>query len=240
MDDRVRDLHGIDAGARSRIYRLLSMIYKYPTPEYFAALQNGEFVAELRDNVRLLRNPEMNDGVLEEIAAGLHRETASMSYEAFETEFVQTFEVGAPKPPCPPYEGFSSKIEPRNAVMLHLAGFYKHFGLSMNQEEGHREMPDHLGTELEFMHFLAFKEAQGSEDGEIELTNGYVLAQRDFLKRHPGRWVRAFSERIESSGHCPVFSVLGGFTADFVEQDLERMNRRIPQIDPDPDSGAED
>ena len=44
--------------------------------------------------------------------------------------------------------------------MLEVSEFYKHFGLNMNQEEGKRELPDHLCAELEFLHFLTFKEAQ--------------------------------------------------------------------------------
>ena len=63
------------------------------------------------------------------------------AFPEYETKFVQTFEVGAPAPPCAPYGGEYREGRPRTAIMLEVSEFYKHFGLNMNQEEGKRELP---------------------------------------------------------------------------------------------------
>lgn len=68
-----------------------------------------------------------------------------------------------------------------------IAGFYQAFGLELADEEGHREMPDHLAVELEFYAHLLLKQALL---GQLEDAEGQTVvrgARLSFLADHLGR-----------------------------------------------------
>ena len=85
--------------------------------------------------------------------------------------------------------------------------FYDYFGYQLAAE---REWaPDHLATELEFMHYLVFRESHATgHEAELSLR----LAQRDFLSRHPLLWLpalrAAIEDRAESSYYPSLFNAL--------------------------------
>ncbi|VVB94371.1 Putative dimethyl sulfoxide reductase chaperone [uncultured archaeon] len=141
-----------------------------------------------------------------------------MTLAEFETEFTRTFDV--PAPSCPPYEGIYYG-KPRTAVMLEVSEFYNCFGLRMSQEEGKREFPDHISAELEFLHFLTFKEAHAIGNGET--SKGYQLAQKDFLERHLILWVPEFCRKLQNSAGIPFYAWLGQITSRFVTCEFELL-----------------
>ncbi len=114
-------------------------------------------------------------------------------------EFTRLFDVGKSGPPCPLYGGLYGGT--RMKTMEEAVRFYNHFGLSLS--ENIRELPDHLTTELEFLHFLAFREAESHQQGGD--PGPYQRAQRDFIFRHPGRWVPELRERLEKNDPMPFF-----------------------------------
>ncbi len=78
--------------------------------------------------------------------------------------------------------------------MAELAGFYRAFGT----EAASGERLDHIGTELEFMYYLSYKEsyalASGIEEGAEVCRDG----QRRFLEKHLGHWGPLFLRGLES------------------------------------------
>lgn len=215
---------GVEPAIRSNIYKLLSRGFHYPTPEAFRTFKDGEFLAELLANIIALPYKNLVEHALqiEVVQDGL----AGITFNDFEAEFIRTFDTGAPLPPSPPYEGFY-RGEPRTAVLLAVSEFYRHFGLLMNREEGKREYPDHLCAELEFLHFLTFKEAQSVEDDNTEFLKGYRLAQNDFLKHHLIQWVPKFHDRLESSARFPFYTRLAWLTSVFLAQDMELVTANL-------------
>ncbi len=178
-----------DPIVRSSLYKLLSIGFRYPTPEIFKIFQNGEFLDVMK----------------------------GMTFVDLEIQFTRTFDAGNPVPPCPPYEGLYCG-KPRSMVMLEVSEFYNCFGLRMSQEGGKREFPDHISAELEFLHFLAFKEAQAMETGDEEKHKGYLLAQKDFLERHLSRWVPEFCLRVQNSAGAPFYDLLARITSRFIKK----------------------
>jgi putative dimethyl sulfoxide reductase chaperone len=210
---------GAEPAIRSNVYKLLSWGFRYPTPEVFETFRNGEFLAELLANITALpyrKNPVEYAPQIEIVQDYL----AGVTFNDLEVGFIQTFDTGAPLPSSPPYEGFY-RGEPRTAVLLAVSEFYRHFGLTMSREEGKREHPDHLCAELEFLHFLTFKEVQAVKDENPELLKGYRLAQKDFLERHLIQWVPKFHERLQSSARFPLYTGLAWITSVFLAQDME-------------------
>ncbi len=198
--------------SRSALYKLLSLGFRYPAPELFKTFQNGSFLDELRGNISSL--PHLN-ALITELSLF---SPGKITFADFEIKFARTFDTGTPLPPCPPYEGMYLE-SPRTAIMLEVSEFYRHFGLTMDQEKGKREMPDHICAELEFLHFLTFMEAQAGDD--TELLKGYVLAQKDFLERHLTRWVPKFCERLQSSAGVDFYVMLARITYKTAACELE-------------------
>jgi putative dimethyl sulfoxide reductase chaperone len=211
---------------RSVLYKLFSLGFSYPQSDLFALLQNGKYLSAVLHGISSLAH--LKDLVVDR--AGLTRKVMGIlgntTREDLEVGFVQTFDVGAPEPPCPPYEGVYREGESRTSVMLRISEFYKHFGLNMSRKEDRRELPDHLCVELEFLHFLAFKEAQAKREDNKELVKGYLLAQKDFLERHIARWVPRFSDKVKTTG-APFYTELAGLLSGFVTLELAWLNTAL-------------
>lgn len=217
-----------DPNVRSTVYSLPSQAFKYPTAEVFARYQNGEFLSALWHPLSML--PHLQSLVKEEADQKdkVQRELEGAGIEDFQVDYTATFDVGTPQPPCPPYEGVYWKGAERSGMLIRIGEFYKHFGLSMSKEEGKRELADHLGAELEFLHFLTFKEAQALEEGqEDELLQGYIRAQRDFLAHHPVQWLPQFHAGLQA--HCPIpfYVWMGKLLAQITQLELDYLNANV-------------
>jgi DMSO reductase family type II enzyme chaperone len=121
-------------------------------------------------------------------------------------------------------------------IMEELVRFYEHFGLQPDPGD----QPDHLCAELEFMHYLAFKEAAAlSKGGPAE---AFVLAQRDFLERHLCRWLPRLRQRLETlePGRVsadlsapPFYAALTRFAEAFAAADRAFLKGRRAKPDSD-------
>jgi len=105
-----------------------------------------------------------------------------------------------------------------------ISGFYKAFGFNVGGTV--RERPDHLATELEFMHLLALKEWHAPKKEQAEVC---VDAQRKFLEDHLGRWIEAFAIRVAFEAKDNLYSELAHFATAFIKEEVERLG-----ANPDP------
>jgi DMSO reductase family type II enzyme chaperone len=104
-------------------------------------------------------------------------------------------------------------------TMEEVVRFYNHFGLTLSEKP--RELPDHLTTQLEFLHFLAYREAEALERGDD--PSSYQRAQRDFLGRHPGRWIPMLRAKLEAQEPMPFFLELVRRLERLLEAELARL-----------------
>lgn len=177
------------AAARSRCYTLFAEAFRYPDEDFRRQARAGELVQALDLLTAGLPYAfSLEDGEREAI-----RLSQRASDEDVEVEFVRLFEAGPGGPPCPLVEGAFQ--EDRRVILKELILFYNHFGLSY-AEGAQDERPDHLCLEMEFLHYLTFKEVHALQQGAD--PSAYRRAQRDFLERHPGQWVPRIAERLEA------------------------------------------
>jgi DMSO reductase family type II enzyme chaperone len=199
------------AVARSRAYATFARLFDYPDGELFEDVRDGTLAEALRS-------------VLAEVDPAL---AASGSWEALReagaepddlaVEYTRLFDVGSSGPPCPLYGGLYGGA--RMKTMEEAVRFYNHFGLSM--AESPRELPDHIMTQLEFLHFLAFREAEALEGDDD--PSPFQRAQRDFVSRHPGRWVPRLRERLDQNDPMPFFRELVARLGDFLAHDARHL-----------------
>ena len=150
-------------------------------------------------------------------AAGLDdllREFVALDLDTIKSEYSALFEVGSDGPPCPIREDLQTGQ--RSGTREDLVRFYNFFKYKL--EEKFAWAPDHLSVELEFMHFLCYREASAESD-----ATSYQLAQVDFSELHLMRWVPELAKdvaRIASDSiYRRVIDAIEQFlTADFAWQ----------------------
>jgi putative dimethyl sulfoxide reductase chaperone len=199
------------AGARSALYRLLAHSFNFPTLDFYKLVDSGEFFATVRsilDAIPHLESAQSTEDKLSGVTA---------DFDEFCAEYVRLFDVGSGrgKPPCPLYGG-EYPIRPRLDVMEELVRFYGFFDLALSQQD--RELPDHLSVELEFLHYLAFRESEALERSAD--PSPYQRAQADFIERHAGQWVPVMRGKLETQTPLPFFAGLVGLTTDVLRADL--------------------
>jgi DMSO reductase family type II enzyme chaperone len=183
------------AAARSQAYRLFAEAIDYPDDALRESVRTGKLASALREVLGAL-DPKL----VEEIDwEGLHDAGEA---DELEVEFTRLFDVGVSGPPCPLYGGIYGGA--RMKAMEEAVRFYNHFGLTLS--ESPRELPDHLTTQLEFLHFLAFREAEALQRGDD--AGAFQRAQRDFIERHPGKWVPKLCERLDQQEPMRFFAAL--------------------------------
>lgn len=103
--------------------------------------------------------------------------------------------------------------EDQSSLFEELMRFYEMFGLKRGENA---EMPDHLGVELEFMHFLTHLENEVADRAE-ELAS-VRNAQRDFLVRHVARLVHGVRSGMKTGS--PQCRQLVATACDFIDAEL--------------------
>lgn len=101
-----------------------------------------------------------------------------------------------------------------------LAGFFAAFGLRLEPAE--HERVDHVRCQLEFLAFLARKEAHALATGDAGMLAEVRRAQRLFLRDHLGRFAPALGEHLRREDPRGFYGVLGQVLRRFVEAECRR------------------
>lgn len=202
------------AAARSKIYALLAEALGFPQGASAIRLLDGDLLAELDEAIALsplnITAPRSSDFPNSRSAI---RELQILYTELFDVT------SGAPK---------VSLLErrygdtPEQKLWEQLFGFYAHFGLDFAAGYA-AEQPDHLLTELGFMHYLSFIEAGTAGD-----PGPYRRGQRDFLARHLGTWARALADSLAAVDEPNPFGAIARLLADVVAADRGYLDTRLP------------
>jgi DMSO reductase family type II enzyme chaperone len=128
------------------------------------------------------------------------------------------FEVGSDGPPVPIREDLH-KDQPAG-LREDIVRFYDFFGYGL--QESFAWAPDHLSVELEFMHFLCFRELQMLESAADEADPlSYQLAQFDFAERHLCDWVPELATKVLQQNADGLYGRLLGALSEFLVKDYE-------------------
>ncbi|MCP5056382.1 MAG: hypothetical protein GY937_06600 [bacterium] len=200
------------AVARSLAYSVFARMLEYPDGEQHDAISSGSLATQLRDALLVL------DPAVDEVADWQALRDVG-GEDDLPVEFTRLFDVGAGAPPCPLHGGlyFGNRMK----TMEEALRFYNFFGLTLS--EAPRELPDHLTTQLEFLHFLAFREAEALDAGTD--PGPWQKAERDFVERHPGRWVPELQKRLAKEEPMPFFRELVARLTAFLGAEAQQIGR---------------
>ena len=196
------------AAGRSRVYQLLGQTFAFPDQDLHDAVRDGAVAAAVADACAALPYD-----MAVSISADLH--AAPDAYADFESEYIRLFDVSAADPPCPLYG--SVYIGDRMKVMEDATRFYNFFHLRLSPQM--HELPDHITTELEFLHYLTFRETELRQQRQD--PGSLLRAERDFLALHLCKWVPRMQARLAKQECLSFFPALVRFALAFFDADQQ-------------------
>jgi DMSO reductase family type II enzyme chaperone len=188
--------------ARSGVYHVLSRLFTLPDEAVYEAAVNGEWPARLREAAALLAF---------DFDFGVSALPKSVSQADFQAEYRRLFEPGS----AASIFGGDYAGGERSDRIEEIVRLFEYFGLKTSGEQA--RSPDHLATELEFMQYLAFKEAASASP---RLGASFHRAQEDFLDRQLTAWLPTFTEKVEQANALPIYLWASQTVCAFIVADL--------------------
>ena len=206
---------------RSAMYQILSSCFLYPEEKNLSILKSPDFQEHVKDLMHCYEGIE--DGAefkkcLEEVCS-LFTATA---IETLQRDYRSIVGHTMSKE-CPLYETQFGVAQVFQQVheLGDIQGFYKAFGVDTSDVE--RERCDHVSVEMEFMHFLLYKQAYALENHGDEKAQICVDAQKKFLKEHIGKWVPLFAVLFGRKAGDGFYVALSASTKEFMRLEMQLM-----------------
>jgi DMSO reductase family type II enzyme chaperone len=149
-------------------------------------------------------------------------EVAGAELPRLRSEYSGLFEVGSQGPPAPIREDLQTGQ--RAGTREEVVRFYDYFGYVL--DERFAWQPDHLSVQLEFMHYLCFREAQAAEPSD---ALSFQLAQADFSGRHLAGWVPQLAANVDQLAAGSLYARVVAAVRDFVAADHEWQTATISE-----------
>ena len=199
--------------SRAARCELLARTLAYPAPEHLVALR--DYVAPAAAG-RAADPPALSDAVTRVVRV-LDAPLAELR-----DAHAQVFTHIEPED-CPPYEsGYGpSDIFRQTEVMADVAAFYYAHGLRVGGTD--RERPDHVCTELEFIAFMARKEACALDCLGADEVDECRRTQVRFLRDHLGCWGPDFGRRVAAVAQHPLQAAVGRLLAAWLDADMAAL-----------------
>jgi TorA maturation chaperone TorD len=209
---------------RSQVYALLSHLYTVPPDQEFVRqLQDGgmalafndllveEMPGVIRDGVRQIRAYLSDcaklpaDQVLEELAVE-------------RTRLLRGIKRGYGPPP--PYESVYCAGEGAGIgqTVAEIRRCYAASGADVPADAG--EMADYIGLELDFLRYLAGKQAQAWRSGQEAEADRLREREEGFLRDHIVTWVPGFCDLMREDAMLGFYQGLAAVTKGFVLSDM--------------------
>lgn len=194
------------AKSRSSVYRLLSRFYlKEVDLEFLTRLKGKEIIDslnELGNDFGKILNSKPEEKLLNELA------------EEYAAMFIVPGGI-------PPYESVRLKGMLCQEPEWKTREFYKRCGLVV--KEDCKIFSDHLGMELEFMDYLADKEASAWENKDEKTAMEWATLQKEFFSNHLDKWVFDFLNDMDKCAFHQFYKEAAKLTRSFLEIEKEEF-----------------
>jgi DMSO reductase family type II enzyme chaperone len=202
--------------ARKNMYGFLSRIFlKEPTKDIVEILQNPDFLSNLSEM-------EFN-GALDHF--NRFSESFSGEIDDLEIEYSRLFIIPDKKHYVTPYESVYLTGMLSQAPTVQVKRIYDKNGLEISQDFD--DFPDHIGIELEYMHYLCNKEAQLWDSKNKEDTIECLDKEKEFLEKHLGVWTQNLSEKILNKSENDFYKGFAELLTAFIEYDKKILNENL-------------
>ena len=195
--------------SRMKGFRFLSDCYFLPEADLSEKLESLEF------NMANVCEPAV------EWVQGMRKEFEdSADLEPLKVDFSKLF-AGPYKLFAAPYG--SVYLDGERKIMgdstLDVKNRYREAGL--DTARNFKDAPDHISAELEFMHYLVFKEIEALSKADIETAIDFIQKQKSFLEDHLMAWMPKFADSIIENSENPFYLNLAKATTAFLKENYE-------------------
>lgn len=225
------------ARACSLGWRTLALAFDEMTEQWLEGLLNGAVTAAFWEVQRCLGPDE------EPFARGLEamRQFVTEQQERDRQQILRDLKaectrlfIGPGPVPAPPCESAYRDRDPSRGTAAvqglwaaSVEAAYRRHGLSLYP--CHRELPDHVATELVFMYFLSRQEGEAWEKGQAETAREFRHAQLEFLREHLVRWVPDFCEQVQNATRSNLYWALADILREFLVAETGAGRARSPR-----------
>jgi TorA maturation chaperone TorD len=229
----VADSDWSEAVGRAAMYGFLSRSLLFPTAEGYDSI--GSELVPLLESFSC-RSGELQVAFSDAVAAhDVGRDELRRAHSLLFTHIENQ--------DCPVHESAYSPgdVFRRADVMADIAAFYRAHGLEAGGIE--HERVDHIATEVEFMSFLARKEAYAIQHLGIDEREECRRSQRSFLGDHLACWAPGLASRVQLLADHRFFEAIGSLLAAWIEAEKQYLDveaaadRSEPQPLPESDDG---
>ena len=209
---------------RSMMYQVLSGCFIYPVEKNLSSLKSPHFEVFKADLVQCFLSA--NNGAelkkwLDKLQELFCENPVSKLQKLYQCLVGHTISKD-----CPLFETQygAADVFQQTHELADIQGFYKAFGLDTSEVE--KERCDHISVELEFMHFLLYKQAYALENHGEEKALICLDAQKKFLKEHIGKWVPLFTILFGRKAEDGFYHALSAVTREFIRLEMGLLGVR--------------
>ncbi len=215
--------------ARANVYNLLAGVYaEPPSARLVQSIVDGALPSALRDAGL--------DRWAAELEGRVDGKNGRTLDQEMEIEYARLFSVPGPDGVAPyqslylvheddlvpkPNGGRSHRRLLWGGSTVAVQRAYSEAGLTVGGEL--RDVPDHIGLELQFMHHLCSREAEALNSGMCGEAEESVRQQRRFLENHLLLWLDAFCQAVSCATDHPFYQAMAALTLAFVHSDAQEI-----------------
>ena len=170
--------------ARGKLYRFLALCFAHPDETTLAWWKGSTAIEEVLD---ILTDLDADGKLVSRVAPSLQefvKDVGALSFDEFESTYIQTFVCSIPQVLCPPYSSLYTSVDDdrRLADMSAVKDFYASCGMQLTED--YNDLPDHVSVEFEFLQYLAYEETQARAQGDDQLVDFFAGNALEFIDRH--------------------------------------------------------
>jgi TorA maturation chaperone TorD len=185
-----------------------------------------EYLAQLLDGTATdLPAPPDADGSSPQLASAvdaLRAAVAGSSTEDLLVDHARLFVNARDGVAAPPYASWYLDRRLLGPSSQWVEETYARQGVEPAPDAG--EPPDYVGTELEFLLFLARHELAARGTGDQDALCVVLDSEAQFVLNHVARWLPAFITQIRTAEPGPVFAAAADLLSVVMQDDVSRLS----------------
>lgn len=205
---------------RKEAYVQLAECYNLPNDKLPSTVKKLELVFQALDSDELYQPNLMNVNDLSGIDSDILKQD-------FSRLFIGPYTLLAP-----PYG--SVYLEGKRRIMedstMDILLRYADAGLTTSED--FNDIPDHIRAELEFMHYLIFKEIDAVYKGDPNQLTDILESQHAFLENHLCAWISDFADNVAANAQTAFYRKLARSTEAFVKNDYRTVVAMLSSLQP--------